>query len=135
MLAAKADQESRYCYWGPAFRFDPENGRADEFDQAGLEWFAAPDAQASEAQVLALAVQAIEAAGVKDFTIRIGDLGLFSSLLDSIAMPGNRVPDGPLPLSSDHRPATAAASGTGLPISRVPCPRLRPRPAATLVSP
>lgn len=85
--ADKADQESRYCYWGPAFRFDPETGKADEFDQAGLEWFAATDAQDSEAQVLALAVEAIEAAGVKDFTIRIGDLGLFSSLLDSIAMP------------------------------------------------
>ena len=85
--AAKADQESRYCYCGPAFRFDPETATADEIDQAGLEWFAAPDREASEAQVLALAVQAIEAAGVKDFTIRIGDLGLFSSLLDSIAMP------------------------------------------------
>ncbi|MDP4823281.1 MAG: ATP phosphoribosyltransferase regulatory subunit [Aestuariivirgaceae bacterium] len=85
--AARADQESRYCYWGPAFRFDPETNKADEFDQAGLEWFAAADAQESEAQVLALAVEAIEAAGVADFTIRIGDLGLFSSLLDSIAMP------------------------------------------------
>ena len=38
-----------------------------------------------------------------------------------------------MPRSSDHRPACLAGRGTGLPISRVPCPRHRPRP--TLVGP
>ena len=40
-----------------------------------------------------------------------------------------------MPRSSDHRPACLAGRGTGLPISRVPCPRHRPRPTATLVGP
>lgn len=85
--AARADEEARYCYWGPAFRFDPESQKPSEFDQAGLEWFAAPDREKAEAEILALAVKAVEAQGVKDYAIRLGDLGLFSALLDSIPMP------------------------------------------------
>ena len=72
--------EARYCYCGPAFRFQP--GGADqlhpsEFDQAGVEWFGASDAELAEAEVLAMTVRAVEAAGLRRYTIRLGDLGLF----------------------------------------------------------
>ena len=82
--------EARYCYCGPAFRFQP--GGADqlhpsEFDQAGVEWFGASDAELAEAEVLAMTVRAVEAAGLRRYTIRLGDLGLFESLLRSLAMP------------------------------------------------
>jgi ATP phosphoribosyltransferase regulatory subunit len=91
-LTHQADprREARYCYYGPAFRFQP--GGADqlhpsEFDQAGVEWFGASDAELAEAEVLAMTVAAVEAAGLRRYTIRLGDLGLFEALLQSLAMP------------------------------------------------
>jgi len=83
-------REARYCYCGPAFRFQP--GGADrlhpsEFDQAGVEWFGASDAELAEAEVLAMTVGAVEAAGLRRYTIRLGDLGLFDALLKSLVMP------------------------------------------------
>jgi ATP phosphoribosyltransferase regulatory subunit len=82
--------EARYCYSGPAFRFASQAQASlnpSEFDQAGIEWFAAGDPMAAEAEVLHLALKAVEAAGLKRFRVRTGDLGLFRALLDSIAMP------------------------------------------------
>lgn len=82
--------EARYCYSGPAFRFQPENGgklHPTEFDQAGIEWFSAPDPEAAEAEVLSLAMRAIAAAGLRSYRIKIGDLALFQALLESIEMP------------------------------------------------
>jgi ATP phosphoribosyltransferase regulatory subunit len=91
-LSHQADprREARYCYCGPAFRFQP--GGADrlhpsEFDQAGVEWFGASDAELAEAEVLAMTVAAVEAAGLRRYTVRLGDLGLFEALLQSLAMP------------------------------------------------
>jgi ATP phosphoribosyltransferase regulatory subunit len=91
-LTHQADprSEARYCYCGPAFRFQP--GGADrlhpsEFDQAGVEWFGASDAEFAEAEILAMTVRAVEAAGLRRYTIRLGDLGLFEALLQSVAMP------------------------------------------------
>ena len=81
---------SRYCYSGPAFRFQPggQDGlRPREFDQIGIEHFGSHDAEATEAEVIALAVEAVRGAGVEEFSVKIGDLGLFARLLDSIAMP------------------------------------------------
>jgi ATP phosphoribosyltransferase regulatory subunit len=58
-----------------------------EFGQAGIEWLAAADAQASEAQVLALTIAAVQAGGLKAFRVRLGDLRLFHALLDGLEMP------------------------------------------------
>jgi len=88
--APDPSQEARYCYSGPAFRFRPgasgEDKRA-EFDQAGIEWFGSRDACAADAEVLTLAIAAIEAAGLKTYRVRTGDLGLFHALLETIEMP------------------------------------------------
>ncbi len=79
--------EARYCYCGPAFRFPNEALSPQEFTQAGLEWFAAPDPQAAEARVLKLAIQTLEAVGLTRLRVTLGDLGLFSALLDDTDMP------------------------------------------------
>ena len=82
--------EARYCYSGPAFRFQPGVGgglNPAEFDQAGIEWYSAQGPEAAEAEVLGLAIKAVDAAGLKSYRIRTGDLGLFHALLDSIDMP------------------------------------------------
>lgn len=83
--AEPPDRESRYCYCGPAFRHEASNPL--EFTQAGLEWFAAPDAVAAEARILKLTIAALEAAGLTRFQVTLGDLGLFSALLDDTQMP------------------------------------------------
>ena len=85
--AEKPDEEAKYCYLGPAFRFPNEHLSPQEFLQAGLEWFAAPDAAAAEARVLKLAIGALEAAGLTKFRVTLGDLGLFSALLEDTPMP------------------------------------------------
>jgi ATP phosphoribosyltransferase regulatory subunit len=85
--AEKPDEEAKYCYLGPAFRFPNEHLSPQEFLQAGLEWFAAPDAAAAEARVLKLAISALEAAGLTKFRVTLGDLGLFSALLEDTPMP------------------------------------------------
>lgn len=81
---------TRYCYSGPAFRFqidDHDDLRPREFDQVGLELYGAADAEKAEAEVIALTIEALRGAGLKEFQVKIGDLGLFNALLDSIDMP------------------------------------------------
>src|SRR5688572_2679283 len=85
--AARPDSEARYCYCGPAFRFAEDRRSPSEFGQAGIEWLAAADAEGSEAQVLALAIAAVEAAGLPRYRVRLGDLQLFHALLDGLEMP------------------------------------------------
>lgn len=79
--------EQRYCYLGPAFRFPDELLSPQEFTQAGLEWFGASDAAASEARVLKLTIGALEAAGLTKLRVTFGDLGLFAGLLADTDMP------------------------------------------------
>ncbi|MFW6076990.1 MAG: ATP phosphoribosyltransferase regulatory subunit [Hyphomicrobiales bacterium] len=88
--ASDPQAESRYCYQGPAFRFQPEGGSPlypSEFDQAGIEWFGAADAERADAEILGLAMAAMAAAGLARYRVRIGDLGLVRGLLHSIDMP------------------------------------------------
>jgi len=83
--------EVRYCYSGPAFRFQPDGHdelRPREFDQVGLELYGAGDAETAEAEIIALTIEAVRAAGLSDFKVKLGDLGLFNKLLDGIDMPG-----------------------------------------------
>lgn len=85
--AANPAAEHRYCYLGPAFRFPDELLSPQEFTQAGLEWFGAPQAIAAEARVLKLTISALEAAGLSRYRVSFGDLGLFSALLGDTEMP------------------------------------------------
>jgi ATP phosphoribosyltransferase regulatory subunit len=88
--ASAPDAEARYCYQGPAFRFQPEGGSPlfpAEFDQAGIEWFGAADSERADAEVLRLTMAAMAAAGLERYRLRIGDLGLVHGLLHSIDMP------------------------------------------------
>jgi ATP phosphoribosyltransferase regulatory subunit len=79
--------EARYSYAGPAFRYDPSGVEPREFDQAGIEWFGAADADVADADVFATAIAALEAAGLKRVSVQTGDLALFEALLDSLNIP------------------------------------------------
>ena len=85
-----ADTRARYCYSGPAFRYQPTGaGRAHprEFHQAGIESFAAPDREGDDASVLGLIMSALREARLSDLRLRIGDLGLFAALISALDMP------------------------------------------------
>ncbi|MCL4766064.1 MAG: ATP phosphoribosyltransferase regulatory subunit [Hyphomicrobiaceae bacterium] len=85
-----ADVKARYCYNGPAFRFQPAGVSAAhprEFRQAGIELFGETRREQAEAEVVGLTLEAVRAAGLERWGLRIGDLGLFQALLDAIDMP------------------------------------------------
>jgi ATP phosphoribosyltransferase regulatory subunit len=82
--------KGRYCYNGAAFRFQPvgaDKAHPREFRQAGIESFALTDREKAEATTVANIVNALKAAGLGEFRLRIGDLGLLRGLLGSADMP------------------------------------------------
>ena len=82
--------EARYCYNGPAFRYqpgEPDALRPRELRQAGLENFGTADREQADAEVLGLVLEAIRLAGLRGFQIRCGDLGLFRALLGALPIP------------------------------------------------
>lgn len=83
-----ADREPplRVCYFANSFRpTRPQRGRQSEFYQAGLELIGA-DSPALDAEVLAVICQALDACGLGDFSIVLGEVSFFQALLDSIGV-------------------------------------------------
>ncbi|HEX4270888.1 MAG TPA: ATP phosphoribosyltransferase regulatory subunit [Rhizomicrobium sp.] len=79
---------ARICYNGLVFRHQPgEPHRPTQFFQAGAELLGLEDRVAGETEILSLAIEALKAAGLKDFSLRIGDLALFGALVDALALP------------------------------------------------
>lgn len=78
-------EAAAFAYLGPIFR-QRENGPA-EFDQAGLELLAQPDADAALDDVLRFASDALAIYGVERPRIRLGGVALFEALLAQADMP------------------------------------------------
>ena len=79
---------ARLCYNGLAFRHQPaEPERPTQFYQAGVELLGLEDRAAAEIEILTLAVESLRAAGLNDVTMKVGDLGLFSTFVDALAIP------------------------------------------------
>jgi len=81
---------ARYCYNGPAFRFQPDGSsliNPREFRQAGIEHFGGTQYEVAETEILLLIIKALKTAGLEDFQIRIGDVGIFEALLNTLDMP------------------------------------------------
>ena len=89
---ADGSEPAKYCYNGPAFRFQPAgagSAHPREFRQAGIESFGAADRTGAEAEVLALTVEAVDAAGLsrRALHMRFGDLEMVRALLEAAPMP------------------------------------------------
>jgi ATP phosphoribosyltransferase regulatory subunit len=77
----------RIAYAGSVFRYEPPRaGRQHEFAQIGVELIGAPGA-AADAEVVALAVAALRAAGLPEFRVTLGHVGFFRGLLSALALP------------------------------------------------
>jgi len=77
----------RIAYVGSVFRYEPPRaGRQHEFGQAGVELIGAAGREA-DAESVALAVAALQAAGLPSFRITVGHVGFFRGLLDALVLP------------------------------------------------
>ena len=84
---AEGGGQARYAYEGKAFRVAPRgSGRAEEFLQLGLEVFGGGRDPKADAEVAGLAWRAAAAGGRDDLTMRLGDIALFSALIDAMAL-------------------------------------------------
>src|SRR5690606_4841213 len=76
----------RFCYAGSVFRHtETQAGRQREFTQAGFELIGAAGA-AADAEVIALSIAAMTAAGLRDFRLVLGQLHFFHSLLQELKL-------------------------------------------------
>ena len=70
-------------YVGNCFRYEnPQSGRYREFFQLGAELIGNKNPE-TDAEVIALAVHCIRAAGLENFVVRIGHIGILKSLVRS----------------------------------------------------
>jgi ATP phosphoribosyltransferase regulatory subunit len=83
LASDKAGRTAEYAYLGPVFRAQVEGG---ERAQTGLESFGRKDAEAADAEIFALSMEAAAEAGAP-LAARLGDLGLFDGLLEALALP------------------------------------------------
>jgi histidyl-tRNA synthetase len=76
----------RVFYTGPCFRYErPQKGRYREFFQFGAELIGCPNPEA-DAEIIALAVRAIQAAGVPDPVVRVGHVGALHALMEAVGV-------------------------------------------------
>lgn len=86
LAGGSAKRRADYAYLGPVFRQRPgENG---EFLQAGIESLGRTDRAAADADVLALALAAVDLLGIQRPVVKIGDQALFVAALDALQLDG-----------------------------------------------
>ena len=82
-LASQAAGSSQgFCYLGPVYR--DRGVLPAEIVQAGIESFGRPDKAAADAEMLALGLDATAHYGIAEPEIRMGDVGLFASLVAAL---------------------------------------------------
>ena len=80
---AAADPPLRLCYIAHAYRrVRPQRGQSRELLQAGIELLGGP-APEGTAEALRVMCAALDAAGLRDYRVGLGDASLYPALLDS----------------------------------------------------
>ena len=86
--AASAGQVAKLSYSGVAFRYQtPDSDKPTEFLQTGIEHIGQRNKEKADADALRLIVEACERAGLSNYKITIGDVGLFFSLIEALKIP------------------------------------------------
>ncbi len=76
----------RLCYSANVFRYaEPQAGRRREFYQAGVE-LVGSSSYLADAEVVALAVKALKAVGLKDFRVDIGQIDYYDGIIQHGAL-------------------------------------------------
>lgn len=83
---SQAEPPLRFCYTAHVYRgVRPQRGQSREFLQAGAELIGSPGA-AGTAEVLAVLCAALDAAGLRNYRVGLGDSSLFPSLLERLGV-------------------------------------------------
>ena len=92
MIAEKRGQipkPARYSYFGSCFRYEEsKRGRYREFWQYGCEVIGAPG-PLTEAEVVAVACAILTEAGLKDWQLKIGHVGILNDILNNLGLSGD----------------------------------------------
>jgi ATP phosphoribosyltransferase regulatory subunit len=84
---ATADPPLRFCYFAHAYRaVRPQRGQPREFLQAGIELVGSPAPQGT-AEALTVLCRALDATGLRDYRVGVGDASLFPALLAALDVP------------------------------------------------
>ncbi|HLE47469.1 MAG TPA: histidine--tRNA ligase [Candidatus Thermoplasmatota archaeon] len=101
----------RLFYFGPCFRYDrPQAGRYREFWQMGCELIGDETPEA-HGELLRLALDLFEAAGLQDYQLRLGHLWILRSLLEDLGFQLNE--QGPLMRLIDKKDLPALREALG----------------------
>src|ERR1039457_1704099 len=85
-----AEPPLRFCYLAHAYRgVRPQRGQAREFLQAGVELIGSP-APEGTAEVLQVLCEALDAAGLKNYRVGVGDASLYPALLQAVGVDADR---------------------------------------------
>jgi ATP phosphoribosyltransferase regulatory subunit len=78
----------RFCYFAHCYRgVRPQRGQPRELLQAGIELIGSP-APDGTAEVLTVLCHALDATGLRDYRVGLGDASLFPALMASLQVPG-----------------------------------------------
>ncbi len=78
----------RFCYFAHCYRgVRPQRGHQRELLQAGIELVGAPAPQGT-VEALTVLCRSLEATGLKDFRVGLGDASLFPALMGTLRVPG-----------------------------------------------
>jgi ATP phosphoribosyltransferase regulatory subunit len=84
---ASAEPPLRFCYFAHCYRgVAPARGQPRELLQAGIELVGAP-APHGTAEALTVLCDALDATGLKDYRIGLGDASLYPALMSSLQVP------------------------------------------------
>lgn len=87
---AAAEPPLRFCYTAHAYRgVRPQRGQSREFLQSGIELVGVPGAQGT-AEVLTVLCAALDAAGLANYRVGLGDAALYPSLLEAVGVAPER---------------------------------------------
>jgi ATP phosphoribosyltransferase regulatory subunit len=82
-----AEPPLRFCYFAHAYRdVRPQRGQPREMLQAGIELVGSP-APDGTAEALTVLSRALDAVGLRDYRIGLGDAALYPSLMDEAGVP------------------------------------------------
>ncbi len=80
---AAGSSSERFQYSGPVFRYaGTRRGRFRQFQQVGAELIGVPDSS-GDIEILTAAMKCLRAAGVSEFTLRLGHIGMIHDLVQS----------------------------------------------------
>jgi ATP phosphoribosyltransferase regulatory subunit len=84
---AASEPPLRFCYFAHCYRgVRPQRGQPRELLQAGIELIGSPAPQGT-AEALTVLCHSLDATGLKDYRVGMGDASLFPALMSSLGVP------------------------------------------------